>query len=486
MAIQSEPFNHSNKRSFDQQDHFSNDYSYTVPYEDSSRKLSGTDYQDMYNSIFEYFTYYIDEQPNNMSGKYFHRDIDKYVYEMAKGNFDTMFDIDIDCIIQRIVCDAGDEFFKSVIPRRVYADTLWCSRNPNIPLLEEKIRVVESRPQPDQRTEAWYTFRNGVLTASNAWKAFSTPGAVNQLIYEKCQPVVSRAPKINDLGRASVSVDTSLHWGVKYEPLSTMLYEFIYDTEVGEFGCVPHGRIQFLAASPDGINTKKTSSLYGRMLEIKNIVNREIDGNPKPEYWIQMQLQMEVCDLDDCDFLETRFVEYDSYEEFMTDSDPDKPFEYTMDGQRKGMFLYLDNNGIPSYYYPPMGCTSKEYFEWEVATITEYSDMTLIRTICWKLDEISCVLVLRNKWWFEYAERVLGCIWKTIQTERISGYEHRAPKKKPKLAAATKNPNDISGMLLTWEKDISGNYSSRSKTPDSVGSELQHKCLINIPDDYLN
>ena len=35
----------------------------------------------------------------------------------------------------------------------------------------------------------------------------------------------------------------------------------------------------------------------------------KLDGIPKKEYWIQMQLQMEVCDLDECDFLETRFIE---------------------------------------------------------------------------------------------------------------------------------------------------------------------------------
>ena len=43
------------------------------------------------------------------------------------------------------------------------------------------------------------------------------------------------------------------------------------------------------------------------------IVNREIDVIPKKEYWGQMQLQMENCDLDECDFLETKFVEYDNF-----------------------------------------------------------------------------------------------------------------------------------------------------------------------------
>ena len=33
-------------------------------------------------------------------------------------------------------------------------------------------------------------------------------------------------------------------------------------------------------------------------VEIKNIVNREITGIPLEAYWIQMQVQMEVCDLD--------------------------------------------------------------------------------------------------------------------------------------------------------------------------------------------
>ena len=29
-----------------------------------------------------------------------------------------------------------------------------------------------------------------------------------------------------------------------------------------------------------------------------------------------MQLQMEVCDLDECDFLETQFVEFESYKDY--------------------------------------------------------------------------------------------------------------------------------------------------------------------------
>ena len=78
----------------------------------------------------------------------------------------------------------------------------------------------------------------------------------------------------------------------------------MYKTKVYDYGCLPHPKYKFLAASPDGINDDPESPLFGRMLEIKNVVSRKITGIPKKEYWIQMQLQMEVCDLDECDFLE--------------------------------------------------------------------------------------------------------------------------------------------------------------------------------------
>ena len=60
---------------------------------------------------------------------------------------------------------------------------------------------------------------------------------------------------------------------------------------------------------------------YGRMIEIKNVVSREITGIPKMEYWIQMQLQMEVCDLNECDFLETKFIQYSNEEEYREDNE---------------------------------------------------------------------------------------------------------------------------------------------------------------------
>ena len=58
--------------------------------------------------------------------------------------------------------------------------------------------------------------------------------------------------------------------------------------------------------------------------------------------------------------------------------------------------------------------------------------MTWIKNIYWKLDEISCILVPRNKLWFNSVVHDIKNIWEIILYERIHGYEHRKPKKRKK------------------------------------------------------
>ena len=50
--------------------------------------------------------------------------------------------------------------------------------------------------------------------------------------------------------------------------------------------------------------------------------------------------------------------------------------------------------------------------------------------IYWYLDEYSCVLVERNKLWFQAAIPKIKDTWDIIVKERKDGYEHRAAKKK--------------------------------------------------------
>jgi hypothetical protein len=176
------------------------------------------------------------------------------------------------------------------------------------------------------------------------------------------------------------------------------------------------------------------------MLEIKNIVNREINGIPKKEYWIQMQLQMEVCDLDECDFLETKFVEYESANEFFKELELESQDTQLKTLDKKGVVIYFHNisEAKPFYLYKPLNIVKMDdILKWEEEMIELYQsskhNMTYIKSNYWKLEKLSCVLVLRNKNWFKNNIQAIENVWNIIEKERITGYEHRAPNRKPKI-----------------------------------------------------
>ena len=317
-------------------------------------------------------------------------------------------------------------------------------------LIVTKIQKLREIPQPLQRTPEWYEFRWNLITASNAWKAFESQSSINQLIYEKCQPLKDFSIQPTECEPITmVNTNTTLHWGQKYEPLSILFYEHLYKSTVEDFGCIQHPTYSFIGASPDGIVVQSSTGRYGRMLEIKNIVNREITGIPKKEYWVQMQLQMEVCDMDECDFLETKFIEYSNSTEFINDSfidaeTGDKNITLSKDNKAKGIILHFHTKeGKPFYCYKPLNIVNNDDITyWEESELEKYEsepyNYTFLKFIYWKLEKLSCVLVLRNREWFKNNVGQLEKVWKTIEQERVTGYQHRAPAKKTKKDVSTK------------------------------------------------
>jgi len=230
--------------------------------------------------------------------------------------------------------------FKFYIPKRSYKKTYVKKINldkdsPNFIKIKAQLTYLKNIPQPEQRSDAWYIFRNSALTASNIYKIFISDYSQSQLIIEKSEPLDVNKFK-------NTNLNSPMHWGQKFERVSILYYEFINNTTVSEFGCVKHNKYSYIAASPDGIVCDEKSPLYGRMLEIKNVVSREIDGIPMPAYWIQMQLQMEVCNLNECDFLETKFTEYLSQEDYLDD---------VSDSYRGFIMQFCDTNGGVHYEY---------------------------------------------------------------------------------------------------------------------------------------
>jgi hypothetical protein len=76
-----------------------------------------------------------------------------------------------------------------------------------------------------------------------------------------------------------------------------------------------------------------------------------------------------------------------------------------------------------------------------------------MKTIYWKLDTLSCVLVCRNRQWFKDNIYSLQEIWNIIERERINGYDHRAPNRKQKKELLEITPKTNSGCLLQFNKE---------------------------------
>jgi putative phage-type endonuclease len=304
----------------------------------------------------------------------------------------------------------------------------------NLSHIKRILKELNEQPAIKQRTKEWYDIRQKCFSASNIWKLFSSQAQFNSLIFEKCNPD-SANKKMRDVSNAT----NSLNWGIKYEPVSIQIYEHKHPgVKVNtDYSCILHKTYPFIGASPDGIviSDDTNSENIGKMVEVKNIYNREITGIPLDDYWVQMQIQMETCDLDECDFLETRIEEYQTEEEFYQD--------YLV--EYKGVILFflprqnhmeeIITKKSPFFEYMPLyiSLDQNSIRKWiEDMQEKHRTEYILYETVYWKLDEYSCVLVERNPEWFLAVLPKIEAAWKIVEEERENGYQHRAPKSKTK------------------------------------------------------
>ena len=426
-----------------------------------------------HEDFLETIDIFIDEYVNLNIMNYKEKDFEDMVKEAV---YSQILDVYSDQInyLELSLDDTVDEcvylyFTKNNCPRS-YEESIVIS-NPVPTLITKQLNKIKNKYQPEQRSDDWYRFRWDGLTASNLWKIFDTQSSLNSLIYGKCVPIDVKKYQ-------SVNIDSAFHNGHKYEPLSLMIYEEIYDTEVSEYGCITHDDYEFLKASPDGINTKRGNPRYGRLVEVKNPVSRKLTGIPKKDYWIQMQHQMEVCDLNECDFLETVFKSYENEEEFMKDG----TFTKTADGKRKGVLIRYYDSKEPIYEYAPLNLSKQEFDVWYNETMEKNKHLTWIENIYWYLEDISIVLVTRNKKWYNNALPKMIETWNTIIKERKEGYSHRKPNKREKKDKKTK--------VVKTEEPIIFNNDGTDITSDNfnfsyLNQKKSNKIVIKINTDNI-
>ena len=284
--------------------------------------------------------------------------------------------------------------------------------------------------QPPQRSEKWYKMRESRITASDAASCLTvTPKDLERekkgilrlkaKLGKCCNPYKSRKEFIiNKCRPGDFTGNVATKWGQKYETIGNFIYEKRHNSKVLEFGLLPHPTYSWLGASPDGITPD------GIMLEIKCPYSDRELGPPFNYYWIQIQLQLETCDLDLCDFLECKFSEYRTEAEYLADGG-NSP--YTANRLEKGKIIKIitirdDDSKDISYVYPPLG-EPKDIDQWiknwiinDTATHPfEYFNHKRYGQIeYWKLVGESCIRIKRDREWFAESLPELEKCWNDV------------------------------------------------------------------------
>jgi putative phage-type endonuclease len=381
--------------------------------------INETDIDELRECIYIIIDEYLIKNIEEYCYKDFNHRIYEYAYEILAGLYDNIEDM-IDMPLSELIDEGIYSYFEFYGIKRSETTKITSPKNRNN--FSKIIENIKKKDTHEQGTKPWYDFRWRHITASSAYKALGSDAEKNQLILTKCKP-------ISPSKGMGVNITSAMHHGHKFEPLSILLYEEKFDTKVGEFGCIESDKYPHLAASPDGINVKENNPRYGRLLEIKNPTSRKICGIPKKDYWVQMQMQMEVLNLPECDFLETAFKEYESENLFKADG----TFDKSQNDEKKGVILCFNDGKKPVYEYTPLGIGNfEDYEKWRDDIIDKHANLTWIKDTYWRMEKWSCVLVRQNESWFNSVKDQFRELWDIILKERESGFEHRKPKKRAK------------------------------------------------------
>ena len=381
--------------------------------------INETDIDELRECIYLIIDEFITGNVEEYCYKDFNNRLYEYTYEILAGLYNNIEDM-INMPLSELIDEGIYSYFEFYGIKR--SETTKVTSPKNSKHFAKIIKNIEKKDTHEQGTKEWYDFRWTHITASSAYKALGSDAEKNQLILTKCKPISpSKGTRVN--------ITSAMHHGHKFEPLSILLYENKFNTKVGEFGCIESDDYPYLAASPDGINIKKNNPRYGRLLEIKNPTSRKICGIPKKDYWVQMQIQMEVLNLPECDFLETSFKEYESEDLFKEDG----IFNMSKNNERKGIILCFNDGKKPVYEYTPLNIDNfNDYEKWRDAIIDKHAHLTWIKNSYWRMEQWSCVLVRQNKPWFNAVKHKFKELWDIVLKERETGFEHRKPKKRIK------------------------------------------------------
>lgn len=330
--------------------------------------------------------------------------------------------------------------------------------------MDPRVAKLIMKPKVEQRSPKWYELRSNLITASSASNLLIKDDSTCDPYIEEfnlqdvftkdkkcCNPYSSRTQFILDkVTTPKFKGSTATFHGQKYEDVVADIYRNRFNTEIVDFGIIQHETHKWLGASPDGITPK------GVMIEIKCPFRRKITGIPPLYYWIQVQLQLEVCDLEECDFVEYDFAEFQTEEEFRDDNTLEvKVFHkggiVAVEKLDKEANIIL---GESQYIYPPKELldNTEANIEWvnnkkqHLETILkdqEYRNQVVINSVYWKVVDYSITRIHRNRQWFQSVLPVFEKAWNEIlYYKKGDNYKHLIQK------VSVSNLEQLNGSVL--------------------------------------
>lgn len=281
-------------------------------------------------------------------------------------------------------------------------------------------------PQTPQKSALWHNESYNILSG-HEFGAVVTGGPATKLaaIQRKCGP----PPCVTD-GDAPPSqhvfltpADGSLSpfkWGWRFEPVARTLFEAHYaggpvDDSLGR---LRHTSLPRLGASPDGLII--AGPFAGRLVELKCPITRTLNDSIPMEYWIQMQLQAEVCDVEAVEYFE---VSFGTAAEIGPECEAAPYRDLAVFGVIRVVAPTADAaESAYEYEYSPLFPTGSVEAARAWISVPPPDGRVVLETAIWWIRDASHKTVLRNRrWWTAVGEPAYRCYWEEVDAARADG-----------------------------------------------------------------
>ena len=268
----------------------------------------------------------------------------------------------------------------------------------------KELKELLKLPLMKQRTEEWFEARKTRLTASDLCDAIKGGNVAIRLAKKKANILVDNI---------NYNAIPALKWGTMFEPMATRCYsQKMRNITIHDFGLICDVNNSHFGASPDGIND------LGIMLEIKCPYSRKIvDGVIPEKYKMQIQGQLAVCKLKECDYIECIFKTMESEEEYLA-------LEHGTAELKHGLIAeFYNSKGEYVYYYSEPNKTPSECVVDIQEQIQTRADTEMIlrfsKYTYWRLDEMIIQRVVFNANEWETIRPKIDAFWEQVEEYKL-------------------------------------------------------------------